>query len=158
QNAIQARLSIRPAPTVGILKGLRLTGFYDADNYAQNDDRIRLVGAVTFEHRYVNAGYEHLDATDQSSAAAAKVKSTGYSVGATPRFPKGWEMLLRYDNFKPNKDVDSIKDRKIGGIAYWFATPNPNSVAMLLDYEKVSYDAALAAAFAKSDEKRYALH
>jgi len=154
QNAVQVRVSFRPVPNLGVLKGLRLTGFYDADNYAQNDDRTRLVGTVTFEHRYVNAGYEHLNATDRPTAASAKVEATGYSIWATPRFPKGWEMLLRYDNFKPNKDVDATKNRKLGGVAYWFNTPSPNSVAMLLDYEKVSVDPALA----KPDEKRYALH
>lgn len=155
QKAAQARVSFRPWPMVGSLKGLRLTGFYDADTYVKNDDRTRFIYTVTYEHKYLNAGFEHLDATDQPTAASAKVKANGYSVWATPKLPKGWELLLRYDNLKPNKTVDATKERTIGGVAYWFTTQQPGTTAaVLLDYEAVTYDSALG----KPDEKRYALH
>ncbi len=139
----------------GVLKGLRLTGFYDADHYIRNDDKTRTIYAATFEHRFVNAGYEHLEATDQSTAVAAKVKATGYSAWATPKFPKGWEGLLRFDSLKPDKSVDATKDRTIVGAAYWFKVPQGSgSACLMLDYERVKYDTLLA----KPDEKRYAMH
>jgi len=155
QKAIQARLSLRPAPMVGVWKGLRLTVFYDSDHYIKDDDRTRFVYAATFEHRFVNAGFEHLDASDQSTSATAKVKATGYSAWATPKLPKGWELLLRYDSLKPDKTQDATKDRQIAGVAYWFKTAQPSlSAALLADFEKVTYDSSLG----KPDEKRYALH
>jgi len=155
QKAVQIRATLRPLPMKGVLKGLRLTAFYDADNYMQGDARRRTILTATFEHKYVNAGYEHLDATDQTTAVATEVKAQGYSVWATPRFPKGWEALLRYDNLKPNKTVDAVKDRKIAGVAYWFHSQQaPATAAILLDYENVTYDTLLA----KPDEKRYAVH
>ena len=155
QKAVQIRATLRPFPMLGVLKGLRLTAFYDADNYMQGDARRRTIYTATFEHKYVNAGYTHLDATDQPTAVAAEVKAQGYSVWATPRFPKGWEALLRYDYLKPNKSVDAAKDRKIAGVAYWFHSQQaPATAAILLDYENVTYDTLLA----KPDEKRYAVH
>jgi hypothetical protein len=155
QKAIQARVSFRPAPMRGVIKGLRLTAFYDADNYARNDDRTRLIYAATFEHRFVNVGYEHLDATDQKTSATAKVKAAGYSVWATPKLGKGWELLLRYDSLKPDKNVDDAKERSIGGVAYWFKTQLLSATAsLLLDYERVNWDSASG----NPDEKRYALH
>ncbi|HEU4401192.1 MAG TPA: hypothetical protein VFT43_03735 [Candidatus Polarisedimenticolia bacterium] len=155
QKAIQIRGTLRPLPGQAVLKGLKLTAFYDADNYIQGDARRRFIYALTFEHKYLNAGFEHLDATDQATGAAAEVKADGYSLWATPRSPKGWEGLLRYDNLKPNKNVDATKTRKIAGIAYWFhSLQAPATAAILLDYENVTYDTALA----KPDEKRYAAH
>ena len=155
QQAIQIRATLRPVPGKAVIKGLRLTAFYDADNYVQNDARKRLIYAATFEHKYVNAGFEHLDATDQTTAAAAEIKSQGYSIWVTPRSTKGWEGLLRYDYLKPDKDVDAAKERKVAGIAYWFKSQQPSATAaVLLDYENVTYDTALA----RPDEKRYGVH
>ena len=155
QKAIEARVSIRPAPHSESLKGLLITGFYDADKYTKSDPRTRLIGAVTYANKHVHAGFEYLDAKDQPAAASPEVKSNGYTVWATPIFPKGWEALLRYDSFKPDKDIDARKNRKIGGVAYWFHTKESHAkAALLLDYESVGYDEALG----KPDEKRYAIH
>ncbi len=155
QKAIQVRGTLRPLPMTGVLKGLRLTAFYDGDHYIRNDARRRFVYAANFEHKYLTAGYEHLDAADRTTGASAEVKAQGYSIWAVPRSPKGWEGLLRYDYLKPNKDVPAAKIRKIAGVAYWFHTQQaPATAALLADYENVTYDTALA----KPDEKRYAVH
>jgi hypothetical protein len=71
-----------------------------------------------------------------------------------PRSTRGWEGLLRWDSFQPDKSMDPKKERKIAGVAYWFPTQKPATVSLLLDYENVTYDALLA----KPDETRYALH
>src|SRR6185436_9691803 len=68
QKAFQIRGSVRPfATSTPVLRGIRLTGFYDADAYVKNADRNRAIGQVTFEHQYVNAGFEYLKAADQTS-------------------------------------------------------------------------------------------
>ncbi len=155
QKAIQVRASFRPAPNVAVVKGLRVSAFYDADNYVKSDARKRFIYTVTFEHKYVNAGFEHLNATDQPTGASAEVKAEGYSIWATPRSPQGWEGLLRYDHLKPDTDNPDVKTRKIAGVAYWFKSQQaPATAALLLDYENVTYDSGLG----KPDEKRYALH
>jgi hypothetical protein len=172
QKAIQIRATLRPAPTVGVLKGLRLTAFYDSDHYIKDDARRRFIYTATFEHKYVNAGYEHLDATDQPTGVSPEVKANGYTVWVVPRSTKGWEGLLRYDSLKPDKDgvlvgsanKDAMEQRKIAGIAYWFHTQQPSgAAAVLLDYENTTRDSAIniaplvpAATF--TQEKRYAVH
>ncbi len=158
QKALQARVSFRPAPMAGVIKGLRLTAFYDADDYARGDARRRFVYAATFEHKYLNAGFEHLDAADQTKAGLAEVKAEGYSVWAVPRSPKGWEGLLRYDHLKQNKDSSNVKDRRIAGVAYWFHSQQPGvTSALLADYENVPTYVDITAG-RKPAEKRYALH
>jgi hypothetical protein len=155
QKAFQIRASLRPAPAVPVLKGLRLTGFYDADHYQQSDKKTRFVGAMTFEHPYVNFGAEWLDARDKATAAGSEVHAEGYSIWATPRTPIGIEALLRYDNLNPNKDGNARKKRTIAGIAYWFPVQKGVSAALLADYETVKYSNYVPAS---NTEKRWALH
>jgi hypothetical protein len=119
QKAIMIRATVRPfAAGMPILRGLRGTVFYDGDNYVKNAERTRLIGQLTFEHPFVNAGFEWLDAKDCTTAldprgpcpppetaarlATADVHGKGYSIWATPKSPTGWEGLLRYDHQTPN--------------------------------------------------------
>ena len=44
---------------------------------------------ATFEHPNLNAGFDYLDASDQSSVTATKQDARGYSVWATPRCSQG---------------------------------------------------------------------
>jgi len=50
QKAVQIRATLRPLPMAGALKGLRLTAFYDADNYMKSDARRRVIS-----RRYLRA-------------------------------------------------------------------------------------------------------
>ena len=69
QKAIMIRATVRPfAEMAPVLRGVRATIFYDGDNYIRNAERTRTIGQLTFEHRYVNAGFEYLSARDQPSA------------------------------------------------------------------------------------------
>jgi hypothetical protein len=152
QKALQGRFTVRPLPRKPVLKGLRLTAFYDADKYVKSADRNRFVGSLTFEHKNLNLGADYVDAKDQTSAKLAAVKSNGWDVWVTPRLNNGIEGFFRYDNFKPNKDVDALKKRTMFGAAYWFKTAK--SAAVMADYEGVDYDAALN----KAKERRFAIH
>jgi hypothetical protein len=170
QKAFQVRGTLRPLPGPGTLRGLRVSLFYDADHYAREADRRRFVTLTSFEHRYVNAGWVYLDATDQASLAQDRIDSSGHSFWVTPRWPHGGlrpapvtgqvraslEGLLRFDRLEPDHNHLSVKERWIGGVAYWPRMTNSTvSSAVLLDYERVRYrDFAPA----RPTEERIALH
>jgi hypothetical protein len=163
QKAIMVRVSVRPFATMApVLRGLRGTIFYDADNYIVNAERKRTIGQVTFEHKFVNVGFEYLDAKDQTSGKPGTLdkEGKGYSIWATPRAPlangSSWEALLRYDHQTPdNRSVfapaatspnptttlDSQKqNRLIVGVAYWFPHLGNVSSALMLDYDAQKFD------------------
>jgi hypothetical protein len=141
QKAFQIRGSIRPLPRGSVWQGLRGHVFYDADHYVKSADRLRFVVSATFEHRYVNAGFDYLRTRDRTSAGAAEVDGEGFSIWATPRSPTGWEALLRYDRFEPNSGVDrSVRARTIAGVAYWFPHQGNVATAVLLDYDGQTFD------------------
>jgi hypothetical protein len=160
QKAFQVRGTLRPFPLGGVWKGLRLTAFYDADRYVKHGPRNRFIANATFEHKYANAGFDWLDAKDQTSAKNPKVNGRGWSVWATPKLKpldeskSGFEALLRYDDLKPNKNVSAHKKRTIAGLSYWFPLLRGPSAAVLLDLEKVDYDSPLN----RPDEQRISVH
>jgi hypothetical protein len=156
QKAIMIRATVRPFATMSpVLRGLRATFFYDGDNYVKNAERTRAISTVTFEHKFVNAGFEYLKAKDQTSVTKADVKGDGYSIWFTPKSPTGWEGLIRYDHQTPNTAqslapiatsptlstlFDSQKqNRAIVGVAYWFPHQGSVSSAVLFDYDGQSF-------------------
>jgi hypothetical protein len=155
QKALQVRASFRPLPMSPILRGLRVTGFYDGDNYVKNGERKRAIFDVTFEHKYLNAGFDYLDAKDQTSATKTSVHGQGWSAWATPRTTIGVEALLRYDDLKPNTTVDGRRKRTIAGVAYWFPHQGSATAALLLDYEQVTFANIVPA---QPRQQRIALH
>jgi hypothetical protein len=132
-----------------------LTAFWDKDHYQRNDPKERLVGAVTFEHPWINVGFEYLAARDQPTAADTEKKARGWSAFATPQTPIGVGGLFRYDDLKPDRDASARKTRLIAGLAYWFPLQKSVATAVLLDYEKVHYSNFSPA---KPTEERYAVH
>jgi len=154
QKAFQVRGTLRPLARMNVLKGWRVTAFYDHDSPVQNGERQRFIANTTFEHKYLNMGFDFVDAKDKAGATKVEVKSDGWSIWATPRTKIGIEGLFRYDDYKPNKNVSAEKKRTIVGLAYWFTTPRAGlSAAILGDYEQVKYDTLLA----KPTEKRFEL-
>jgi hypothetical protein len=154
QKAFQLRATLRPLPGSAALKGLRLTGFADSDSPIEGGARNRLLGALTYEHRFAHGGFECLRSEDRATASAATTRAEGFSAWVTPRSSFGLEGLLRFDSLRPNRDADARKERTIVGIAYWFKTlKSPLAAAVLAEYENVRYDAALN----KPEEKRFAL-
>ncbi len=154
QKSFQARFSLRPTPGMDVLKGLRINLFYDGDDYVKNAEKQRLIGGLTFENPYINAGAEYLDAKDQKTVGGPDVHGEGWSVWATPRTQFGLEALFRYDELKPNKDVSAKKQRLVAGIAYWFPLVKGVSSAIMADYTSVKFDTALG----KPDTRAYAVH
>jgi len=124
-----------------ILRGVRAHVYYVGDHYVKDAERKRVIGNVTFEHKYFNAGFEYLDTKDQTSLSKPDVEGKGYSIWATPKSPIGWEALLRYDYIKPNSAFDSqVRKRTIVGVAYWFPHQGNVSSALMLDYDGQTFD------------------
>jgi len=69
------------------------------------------------------------------------VEASGWSFWATPKTPHGWEALLRYDQLQPDSRVDGqVRKRTIVGVAYWFPHQGAVSSAILLDYDRQTFD------------------
>jgi hypothetical protein len=154
QKALMVRGTFRPMPGARTLRGLRVSGFYDADAPVKDGRRRRAVGDVTFEHKHLNTGFIYLSTSDKSLPTANAVDGRGFSIWATPRTAKGWEGLLRFDRLEPNTDDDDRKSRAIAGIAYWLPISGAQA-AFLLDFENVDYKNY---APARPKEQRLALH
>jgi len=156
QLSFQVRGTLRPAPMVPILKGLRLTGFYDSDHYLRDAKKERLIGLLTFEHPYINFGFQYNKNKDQIASGGTIVDSEGYSVWATPRLAScGLEALIRWDRVSPNKTTLGRKQRWIAGPAYWFpVTKSGVATAVMLRFEQVRY---MGAPSQKPVEESYGL-
>jgi len=162
QKGFEFRGTLRPfARMAPVLRGLRAHLVYYKDAYVSDSDRERLMGNVTFEHKYLNAGFDYLDATDQTLPTVTSVDGDGYSIWATPRYQfenqSSWELLLRYDHWTPNTSAtpapagsspvpgstlfrDQHQNRTIFGVAYWFPHEGNVSAAILVDYDSQSFD------------------
>jgi hypothetical protein len=132
---------VRPLHVHPVLRGLRLTGFINKDAYVKNADRTRALVAATFEHQYVNAAFEYLATTDQTSATKTAVDGRGWSVFVTPKTARGWEGIVRFDHLVPNQDVKSqVRERTIAGVAYWFPHQGNVAAALLFDVDNATFD------------------
>ena len=156
EKAFQLRATVRPLPMGGpYLKGLRLTAFVDDDHPVQGAKRQRYVASVTYEHPWVNAGFDYLQAKDNTSATKPVTDGNGYSVWVTPRFgTTGWEMLLRHDDLKPNKDLTPKQKRNIVGLAYWFPNLNKVTASLMADYDSLKQENYVPG---RKDDTRYGL-
>jgi hypothetical protein len=161
EKALELRGTVRPFATQApVLRGLRGHFVYYNDRYVRSGTRDRVMGNVTYEHQYLNAGYDYLSAKDKMLLSAAEVDSNGYSLWATPRKPlangASIEALLRYDHFTPNTSglnappatspipgtpFDSQhQNRTIVGGAFWFPHQGNVSTAILLDWDAQQLD------------------
>jgi hypothetical protein len=166
QKGLEFRGTLRPfARSLPVLRGLRGHLVYYNDHYAGDDERKRLMGNVTFEHQFLNAGFDYLNARDQILANAIDLESHGYSIWATPRLPlargASWEVLARYDHWTPNDSgtiapasvtgrpgvpfSDQKQNRTIFGVSYWFPHEGNVSTAILVDYDGQGFDNITAA-------------
>ena len=167
QKALEFRGTVRPFATLApVLRGIRAHLVYYNDHYAGSDARMRVMGNLTYEHHYVNAGFDYLSARDRTLATATDARSNGYSVWATPKAPmangSSWEGLVRYDRFTPNTATtrapsstasapgvtvlaDQHQNRAIVGVAYWFPHQGTVSTAILFDYDAQKFDSITTA-------------
>ena len=141
QKGWMIRGTARPLPMSENLRGLRLTGFYDHDMFASHDERMRSIFGVTFEHKYANAAFDYLWATNQPNPASSSTDVRGWSAWITPKTAIGWEGLVRFDHLEPDDAVPGRKrDRTIAGVAYWFPHQGNVSTALLFDVDNTKSD------------------
>ena len=138
QKALQLRASVRPLPQSAIGKGLRLTGFYDADHYVKNGKRTRAIAQITFEHPRANAGLDIMSAKDRRSVLQPQLEARGFSAWVTPKLGHGWELLFRHDELKPDDRFNVTKKRDIEGVAYWFPVLPKTTVTSALMFDRDS--------------------
>jgi len=103
-----------------MLKGLRLTAFLDEDHYVQGAKRERDIGQVTYEHPCSTPA--SISCTRRTAPPPRKHRSAAKVVAVvTPKLgTKGWEALIRHDDYLPNDAIHSQKQKRdIDGIAYW---------------------------------------
>jgi hypothetical protein len=158
QKALQLRATARPfAGSSNLaLRGLRVHGFVDADHYVRNAARRRALASATFEHARLNAGFDYLSVTDQTSVTREGIDGHGYSFWATPRATNGWEGLLRYDHMTPNTgSASQSRSRTILGVAYWFPHQGTVSAALLVDYDGQTFHDVVPA---QTNQQRLAVH
>jgi hypothetical protein len=157
QHAFDIRGTLRPfAQGAPVLRGLRVTGYYVGDDYVKGAERKRAVGQLTYEHKYINAGFDAIDAKDQTSVTKADIEAKGWSFWATPKSTIGWEMLLRYDHMVPDqRALDQTRQRTIVGVAYWFPHSGSITSSLLLDYDGQTFSNFVPS---QPAQKRIALH
>ena len=160
-KAFQIRSTLRPLPAHSVLRGLRVHGFWDNDSYLKHADKERAMAMVTFEHANLNAGFDYLAASDQTTATGRKRDAHGVSFWATPRqrATDGFEGLFRVDRLDPDDIADAHRTRTILGAAYWFPHQGTVTAALLLDYERVSLTTRTPSVVASAPtQKRIAVH
>lgn len=157
QKAWRTRVTVRPfARMAPLYRGLRASVFYDKDSYQTDAERKRVIGAVTFEHQYVNAAFQYMVANDQGTALGTPFnrEGKGYSIWAVPKQGAGnlgWEGLIRYDHLVPDTRSTAIpvsvgtnavtfeqqeRNRVVVGIAYWFPHPAGGATtAIMFDFD-----------------------
>ena len=162
EKGFEFRGTLRPfAKMAPVLRGVRAHLVWYTDNYVSDSERKRVMGNVTYEHKYVNAGFESLNAKDQALPTTASIPSNGYAIWATPRYQfedqSSWELLLRYDHWTPNTTnalaplatapvpgttlfQDQHQNRTIVGVAYWFPHQGNVSAAIMVDYDGQHFD------------------
>jgi hypothetical protein len=162
EKGFEFRGTLRPfAKLAPVLRGVRAHLVWYTDNYVSDSERKRVMGNVTYEHKYVNAGFESLTAKDQALPTTPSIPSNGYAIWATPRYQfdnqSSWELLLRYDHWTPNTTnalaplatapvpgttqfQDQHQNRTIVGVAYWFPHQGNVSAAIMVDYDGQSFD------------------
>jgi hypothetical protein len=155
QKSVQLRGTVRPAPGQAVLRGLRVTGFWDHDAYVERADRRRAIVGVSFEHPHLNAAFNYLDTKDQTSATGTAIEGRGWSAFVTPRTARGWEGLVRFDHLEPNKVVAQKKKRVIAGVSYWFAHQGTVATALMFDVDNTTFDGF---APVQPTQRKFALH
>ena len=156
QKAWMTRGSVRPFAHRGVLHGLRVNAFYDHDAYAGDAERRRANLSFTFEHRYFNAAFDTMHATDRPTTAAAPLHGRAWSAWVTPKSGHGWEGLFRIDRITPSADApDQARKRTIAGVAYWFPHQGTVATALLFDVDDTRFAAFTPA---QPTQRKVALH
>lgn len=142
-KSVQGRLTIRPFPGRGGVKGLRVSAFYDLGWYAKDQPRRHGIVMGSFESQKVVAIWQWVTATERPAAALARdIDRSGYSGFLEAREGlEGWAGFVRFDRFDPDRAAsDNSYRRIIAGVAHWLVWSRVR-VGLVVNDEDVRYDA-----------------
>ena len=112
-----ARSGRSPRRHAGAARPARAPGSTTTTTTSRTQSGRARSGSVTFEHQYLNAGFDYLSANDQTSGdQAPTVEGRGYSIlgdaeAAEEPMGRRWEALLRYDHLTPNTEHRDVAGR-----------------------------------------------
>ena len=114
-KSVQGRLTVRPLPNRGVLKGLRVSGFYNAGWYAAGRPRRLGIAMGTFEHPRLVATVEHVAATENPTPTTGRdIDRAGSSAFLEVRQGiSGWAVLTRLDVYDPDQSLGNNSQRRI---------------------------------------------
>lgn len=135
----QVRATLKPFPGVNIVKGLRVSGFYEYAYHDYDQPKRLALGMVSFEHPYAVFTAQFLQSLDRDGPMSDLIGSQGFSVFAEARCPLGMAAVARIDHLDPNvRRADDSHTRQIYGLAYW-SDWRGGALGLLLDDEQVTY-------------------
>jgi hypothetical protein len=114
QKALELRGTVRPfALGMPILRGIRAHFVYYNDHYQRHDERKRLMGNLTYEQKYINAGFDYLQCRrSTASRSRRKFRVMGSRSGrhhdCHSKTARPGKALLRYDHWIPNTSTSSV--------------------------------------------------
>jgi hypothetical protein len=140
QKGFEIRGAVRPLPKSTVLKGLRIAGFVDRDAYLKGHDRKRNIVGATFDHKFVNAGFDYLSAADRRITDTVTRDARAWTAFVNPRSTIGWEGLFRYDHLRDDiSKAGRSKQRVIAGVAYWLKPVDGVTSALLFDVDNATF-------------------
>ena len=147
-KAFEFRGSIRPFATQKpVLRGIRAHLVYYNDAYVASDVRERTMGNVTFEHPYINAEFDYLNAKDKTLAVDLATADQ-----LAPRVPAD-RLVVAESGIESPADIARLRragavaflvgaiaerseqNRWIYGVAHWFPHQGAVTTAIMLDYD-----------------------
>ena len=133
QKAFQVRGTLRPLPGPGTLRGLRVSvSTMPTTTFRTRSARLRDAGELTSIGTSMRGGSTSMRPISRASPQPKSIRAgilSGLRRGgrmatlrptpATGQVRASLEGLLRYDRLEPNQNDWSVKERWIGGLAYW---------------------------------------
>ncbi|MSQ02303.1 MAG: hypothetical protein EXR71_10510 [Myxococcales bacterium] len=134
-KALQARVTVDPIAAQGKME-LPITAYVDYNVHADADTRITYAAALGFKQRFIWFSGEYLGVSEGDHG------EMGYSVAALPGMPKYGRVVLRYDHFDPDTEVEADgHDRVYAGLSHDFA----DKVSLAFLYQRTMPEADGAA-------------
>ena len=131
-KSVQGRLTV-DALAKGQKGKLPITVYVNNDKTYDQKATLTYAGAVGYKVPRVTFWAEYIGVNDQE----AEVKGSGFSVAALPGLPKYGHLIVRYDKFDPNTDVDDDGNSKmIVGASHDFA----DKVALAATFEQTTLE------------------
>jgi hypothetical protein len=131
-KSLEGRITVDPLASKGKLR-LPITGFVDYHMVQDGDPVIIYAGAAGFKMPYVWFWGEY------TGRMQGDLSGGGCSVSVLPGMPKYFRVILRYDSYDPDSEVEGDSTSKIiGGVSHDFY----ENISLAATYERVTAEGA----------------